>query len=54
MKRITTMALLAMSFLALAQQKSKIQSTPFSTKDKTVIVYTTADSTKLRLTQTDK
>ena len=48
------MALLAMSFLALAQQKSKIQSTPFSTKDKTVIVYTTADSTKLRLTQTDK
>ncbi|MFV5694763.1 glycoside hydrolase family 30 protein [Flavobacterium sp. LB3P122] len=50
----TTVALLAVSFLALAQQKSKIQSKPFSTKDKTVIVYTTADSTKSRLTQTDK
>ncbi|MFE3849377.1 glycoside hydrolase family 30 beta sandwich domain-containing protein [Flavobacterium sp. LB3P45] len=55
MKRTaTTVAFLAVSFLALAQQKSKIQSKPFSTKDKTVIVYTTADSTKLRLTQTDK
>jgi O-glycosyl hydrolase len=54
MKKITTAALLALSFLALAQQKGKIQPKPFSTKGKTVSVYTTADNTKLRLTLTDK
>ncbi|MBA0885502.1 glycoside hydrolase family 30 protein [Flavobacterium undicola] len=54
MKKITTAALLALSFLALAQQKGKRQLKPFSTKDKTVSVYTTADNTKLRLTLTDK
>nr|WP_314897539.1 glycoside hydrolase family 30 protein [uncultured Flavobacterium sp.] len=54
MKKITTAALLAVSFLALAQQKNKIQSKPFSVNGKTVTVYTTADSTKLRLALTDK
>ena len=53
MKKITTVALLAVSFLALAQQKNKMQSKPFSTKDKIVTVYTTADGTSLRLTKTD-
>ncbi|MFV8374485.1 glycoside hydrolase family 30 protein [Flavobacterium sp. LB1P62] len=53
MKKITTVALLMVSFLALAQQKSKIQSKPFSTNNKTVTVYTTADGTDLRLTKTD-
>lgn len=53
MKKITTAALLAVSFLALAQQKSKTQSKPFSTKDRTVAVYTSADNTNLRLSKTD-
>ncbi|WP_035668235.1 glycoside hydrolase family 30 beta sandwich domain-containing protein [Flavobacterium sp. 83] len=53
MKKITTAALLAVSFLALAQQKSKIQSKPFLTNNKTVTVYTTAEGTDLRLTKTD-
>lgn len=54
MKKITAIVLLTVSSFASAQHKSKIQSIPFSTKDRTVIVYTTADSTKFRLTQTDK
>ena len=53
MKKITTAALIAVSCLALAQQKSKIQSKPFSTNNKTVTIYTTADGTDLRLTKTD-
>lgn len=43
MKIITTVALLAVTFLALSQQKNK-----------TITVYTTAENTDLRLTQTDK
>ena len=54
MKRITTIALLAVTFLAFAQQKNKTKQRSFSTKDKTITVYTTAENTKLRLTQTDK
>ena len=54
MKKITILTFLAVSFIAFSQQKSKIPTKVFSTKDKTVTVYTTADSTKLRLTQTDK
>lgn len=54
MKRITTIALLAVTFLAFAQQKNKTEQHSFSTKDKTITVYTTAENTKLRLTQTDK
>ncbi|RKS99881.1 glycoside hydrolase family 30 beta sandwich domain-containing protein [Flavobacterium sp. 123] len=54
MKKITILTFLAVSFIAFSQQKSKIPTKFFSTKDKIVTVYTTADSTKLRLTQTDK
>jgi O-glycosyl hydrolase len=54
MKRITTIALLTVTFLAFAQQKNKTKERSFSTKDKTITVYTTAENTKLRLTQTDK
>lgn len=54
MKKITILTFLAVSFIAFSQQKSKIPTKVFSTKDKIVTVYTTADSTKLRLTQTDK
>jgi glucosylceramidase len=54
MKKITTIAFLAMTFLAFSQQKNKTKQLYFSTKDKTVTVYTTAENTKLRLTQTDK
>lgn len=54
MKKIIIFTFLAVSFIAFSQQKSKIPTKVFSTKDKTVTVYTTADSTKLRLTQTDK
>ncbi|MNS11757.1 Glucuronoxylanase XynC precursor [compost metagenome] len=53
MKKITTIALLALSFLAFSQQKSKSQSKAFSTKDRKITVYTSADSTELRLSQTD-
>ena len=53
MKKITTVALLALSLLAFSQQKSKIQSKPFSTTGKSITVYTSADSTDLRLTKTD-
>ncbi|MDI6034577.1 glycoside hydrolase family 30 protein [Flavobacterium sp. LB2P84] len=54
MKRITTVALLAVTFLAFSQQKNKTKQVSFSTKEKTITVYTTAENTKLRLTQTDK
>ncbi len=54
MKRITTAVLLATSFFAFSQQKSQAKLKSFSTKDKTITVYTTAENTKLRLTQTDK
>ena len=54
MKRITTIAILAVTFFAFSQQKNKTKQRSFSTKDKTVTVYTTAENTKLRLTQTDK
>ena len=54
MKRITTVVLLATSFFAFSQQRSQAKFKSFTTKDKTVTVYTTAENTKLRLTQTDK
>ena len=54
MKNIISILFLIVSFIAFSQQKSKIPTKVFSTKDKIVTVYTTADSTKLRLTQTDK
>ncbi|MBA0882453.1 glycoside hydrolase family 30 protein [Flavobacterium undicola] len=54
MKATISVLILLISFSIYSQQKGKIQSKPFSTKDKTVSVYTTADNTKLRLTLTDK
>ncbi|RVT77491.1 glycosyl hydrolase [Flavobacterium sufflavum] len=54
MKATISVLILLVSFSIYSQQKGKIQSKPFSTKDKTVSVYTTADNTKLRLTLTDK
>lgn len=42
------------SFLSFAQQKEKKQPLPFSTKGRTITVYTTAKGTPLRLTPTAK
>jgi glucosylceramidase len=53
MKKITTTALVLASFFVFAQQKNKSQAHSFSTKDKTVMVYTTAESTNLRLSKTE-
>ncbi|MNF82397.1 O-Glycosyl hydrolase family 30 [compost metagenome] len=53
MKNLGTTTLLLLSFFAFSQQKNKVQSKPFSTKERTVSVYTSADSTNLRLTKTD-
>ncbi|WP_281227844.1 glycoside hydrolase family 30 protein [Flavobacterium aquiphilum] len=53
MKKITTTALVLASFFVFAQQKNKSQSNPFSTKGKTVEVYTTAESTNLRLSKSE-
>jgi glucosylceramidase len=54
MKRIIILVFLAKSVVAFSQHKSITQVKPFSTKGKTITVFTSADSTKLRLTQTDK
>jgi glucosylceramidase len=54
MKRITTIAFLTITFLALSQPKIRMKQLSFSTKDKIVSVYTTAENTKLRLTETNK
>lgn len=53
MKKITTTALVLASFFVFAQQKNKSQSNPFSTKGRTVEVYTTAESTNLRLSKSE-
>jgi glucosylceramidase len=53
MQKITTTLLLMVSIFAFSQQKNTDQSKTFSTKNKKITVYTSADSTKLRLTQTD-
>ncbi|MDD5151263.1 MAG: glycoside hydrolase family 30 protein [Flavobacterium sp.] len=54
MQKITTATVLLMvSLFAFSQQKKTVQSKSFSAKDKKITVYTSADSTKLRLTQTD-
>jgi glucosylceramidase len=52
MKKITTTAFVLVTFFVFAQQKNKSES-HFSTKDKTVSVYTTAEGTNLRLSKTD-
>jgi glucosylceramidase len=52
MKKITTTALILATFFVFAQQKNKSEA-HFSTKDKTVTVYTTAEGTNLRLSKTE-
>jgi glucosylceramidase len=52
MKKATTTALILASFFVFAQQKNKPQANPFSVKGKTVTVYTTAESTNLKLAKT--
>jgi glucosylceramidase len=44
---------LCLSFSVYSQQKKPKQTKEFTTKNKTITVYTTADNTKLRLTPTD-
>lgn len=51
MKKIIIVVLLA-SVTVFAQKKPKSKALPFSTKNKTVTVYTSADSSDLRLTKT--
>ena len=53
MKTIIFILVLLVTCSIYCQQKSKIQSRPFSVIGKTVLVYTSADSTNLRLTNTD-
>lgn len=53
MKATILSLILLVSTSNFAQQKSKTQPKPFSAKDKMVRVYTSADSTNLRLTNTD-
>ena len=53
MKKIITSALFIVTFFAFSQQKNNAQPKTFSTKDRTVTVYTTAENTKLRLSKTD-
>ena len=53
MKKTIALLLLTTSFFAFSQQKAKTKTKSFSVKDKTVMVYTSADSTNLRLSNTD-
>lgn len=53
MKATIIALILLVTTSTFSQQKSKNLPKPFSTKDKVVSVYTSADSTNLRLTNTD-
>ena len=53
MEAIISALILLVSISSFSQQKNKIQPKPFSVNDKTVQVFTSADSTNLRLTNTD-
>nr|WP_315146187.1 glycoside hydrolase family 30 protein [uncultured Flavobacterium sp.] len=53
MKATISALILLISFSAFSQQKSNAPSKPFSVNGKTVVVYTSADSTNLRITNTD-
>lgn len=53
MKIIISTLILLLTFSIYSQQKSKTQPKPFSVIGKTVQVYTSADSTNFRLTNTD-
>jgi glucosylceramidase len=53
MKTTILALILLVATSSFSQQKSKIKPKPFSVNGKTVLVYTSADSTNLRLTNTD-
>ena len=53
MKTTISLLILLVSFSIYSQQKKKMESKPFSTKDKMVVVYTTAENSSLRLSKTD-
>ena len=53
MKTTISALILLVTFSAFSQQKSKTQSKPFSVNGKTVMVYSSADSNNLRITNTD-
>jgi glucosylceramidase len=53
MKAAISALILLVTFSVFSQQKNKAQSKLFSVNDKTVLVYTSADSTNLRITKTD-
>ncbi|QBN19536.1 glycoside hydrolase family 30 protein [Flavobacterium nackdongense] len=53
MKATISALILLVTFSAFSQQKSKMQSKPFTVNGKSVMVYTSADSTNLRITNTD-
>lgn len=53
MKKIATVVFLMVTFLSFSQKKKEILEKPFSIKDRTISVYTSADSTNLRLSKTD-
>ena len=54
MKTTISALILLVSLSIYSQQKNKNEQKTFSVNGKTIIVYTTADSTKLRLALTDK
>lgn len=53
MKATILALILLVTLTAFSQQKNKMQSKPFTINGKTVMVYTSADSTNLRITNTD-
>jgi len=53
MKTTISLLILLVSFSIYSQQKKKMESNPFSTKDRMVEVYTTAENSSLRLSKTD-
>lgn len=53
MKTTIVALILLVATSTFSQQKDKIQPKPYSTKDKVIRVYTSADSSDLRLTNTD-
>ena len=53
MKKIIAAVLLTVSFFAFSQQKNSSKAKYFTTNGRSVTVYTSADSTNLRLTKTD-
>jgi len=54
MRNITSVLFLILSVVVYAQPKTNKQPVPYSTKDKSITVYTSSDSTNLRITKTDK